>query len=100
MERKNCWEIKKCGRYPGGEKVEELGVCPAARPSEYDGTNKGMYGGRFCWAIAGTFCGGTPRDTFAQKFMTCLHCEVFTRISEEEGRNLVLVPEDLKNKLR
>jgi hypothetical protein len=26
----NCWEVKKCGREPGGVKVKELGVCPAS----------------------------------------------------------------------
>ena len=26
----NCWEVKKCGREPGGAKVAELGVCPAS----------------------------------------------------------------------
>ncbi len=51
MKRKNCWEVKKCGRQPGGEKVDELGVCPAAVPNEYDGTNKGNHGGRFCWQL-------------------------------------------------
>ena len=61
MERKNCWEVMKCGRQPGGEKVGEFGVCPAAEPSEFDGTNRGTYGGRFCWAIAGTFCGEIGR---------------------------------------
>jgi len=24
----NCWEFKKCGREPGGEKASELGICP------------------------------------------------------------------------
>ncbi len=44
MKRRNCWEVKKCGRQPGGEKVEELGVCPAAELSEYDGINQGTCG--------------------------------------------------------
>jgi len=28
MERKNCWEVLKCGREPGGYRVSEAGVCP------------------------------------------------------------------------
>ena len=28
--RLNCWEVKKCGREPGGKSVATLGVCPAA----------------------------------------------------------------------
>lgn len=25
-----CWEVKKCGRQPGTEKSNDLGVCPTA----------------------------------------------------------------------
>ena len=98
MERKNCWEVKKCGRQPGGEKVGEYRVCPAAEPSEYDGTNRGTYGGRFCWAIVGTLCDGTPQGTFARKFMNCLDCEFLKQVNEEEGRNFVLSPKGAKNR--
>lgn len=50
MERLNCWEYRKCGREVAGANAEELGVCPAALPGEHDGTNKGRFGGRICWA--------------------------------------------------
>ena len=42
----NCWEFMKCGRQPGGEKVDELGVCPASIEPRTDGTNSGKMGGR------------------------------------------------------
>ena len=29
----NCWEVKQCGRQPGGPKAGEFGVCPAATAS-------------------------------------------------------------------
>jgi hypothetical protein len=41
IKRLNCWEFKKCGREPGGHKVEELGVCPATTDKEFNGVNKG-----------------------------------------------------------
>ena len=40
----NCWEYMKCGREKGGEKADELGVCPAY-PDH----------GQHCACIAGTF---------------------------------------------
>ncbi len=32
----NCWEVKNCGRQPGGAKVGELGACPAAMDTEHN----------------------------------------------------------------
>ena len=92
MERKNCWEVKKCGRQPGGENVRELGVCPAALPTEHDGLNKGQHGGRCCWAVAGTLCGGVVQGTYANKFKNCLACEFLQQVNEDEGRNFILAP--------
>jgi hypothetical protein len=92
MKRNNCWEVMKCDREPGGEKVDELGVCPAAKPSQHDGVNKGTHGGRFCWAIAGTLCGEKPQGSFVKKIMDCLHCKFFKQVNEEEGRYFVLTP--------
>ena len=33
----NCWQVKKCGREPGGAKVAEFGVCPAAAETALNG---------------------------------------------------------------
>lgn len=85
MEVLNCWEIKKCGREPGGSKTGELGVCPAATDKSSDGINNGKNGGRLCWAIAGTFCGGKVQGDFAQKQVSCMACDVFKQIKAEEG---------------
>ncbi|MDA8122687.1 MAG: hypothetical protein M0Z38_09005 [Deltaproteobacteria bacterium] len=85
MRRINCWEIKKCGREPGGEEVRALGVCPAAADASADGINGGINGGRICWAVAGTFCGGKVQGTFAQKEVVCVACDFFKRVKDEEG---------------
>jgi len=98
MKRKNCWEVLKCGRQPGGENAEKLGVCPAALPSEYDGINRGERSGRFCWAIAGTYCNGELQGTFAKKLMNCINCEFFKQVNEDEGRNFVLSPKNTGDK--
>ncbi len=64
-----CWEVKKCGRTPGGDKVHMLGICPAY-PDH----------GRECWKIAGTFCGGKVQGDSAQKLTSCVQCEFFKEV--------------------
>ena len=91
MYKKNCWQIKRCGRYPGGLKVKKLGACPAAMDVLSDGLNSGINGGRICWAIAGTFCGGKKQGTFAQKTVTCMVCDVFQQIRKEESSKFVFL---------
>ena len=92
MSKLNCWEIKKCGRQAGGKKTGDFGICPAASDSTVDGVNSGKNGGRICWAIAGTFCGGKVQGDFAQKSVSCMSCEVFKNIKSEEGlENFVLL---------
>jgi len=82
----------KCGRQPEGEKVDELGVCPAAVPSEYDGVNGGALSGRFCWAIAGTLGGGKKHGKCCSKLKDCLHCEFMDLVRYQQGRNCVFTP--------
>ncbi len=84
-KRQNCWEFKKCGRELEGAKVAELGICPAATDTSADGLNGGKNAGRICWAVAGTLCGGEVQGTFAQKRMSCLNCDLFKLVKEEEG---------------
>ncbi|MFQ5466236.1 MAG: two-CW domain-containing protein [Thermodesulfobacteriota bacterium] len=99
MKKPNCWELKKCGREPGGAKVEEFGICPAATDGTADGVNGGKNGGRVCWAVAGTFCGGKVQGSFAQKRLSCLSCDIFKRVRDEEkGEFKLLKPgQEYKN---
>ena len=69
----NCWEFKKCGREAGGAKADELGVCKAF-PN----------GGRECWVLAGTLCGGKVQGTFAEKLGNCQKCEFYQGVMCEE----------------
>jgi tRNA A-37 threonylcarbamoyl transferase component Bud32 len=75
----------KCERQTGGDKVAELGICPAASDFSYDGIYSGKCGGRICWAVAGTFCGGRAQGTFADKRGTCLNCDFYKLVQQEEG---------------
>ena len=91
MAKLNCWDMKHCGRVPDGENVDDLGLCPAAMNEGCNGLNGGVNGGRICWAIAGTFCGGKVQGSFAQKSVTCMSCSVYTTICEEERAAFVLL---------
>ncbi len=86
----NCWESKQCGRQPGGERVDELGVCPAATSIALDGANGGQNGGRACWVVAGTLCRGAVQGTFARKFDDCKKCDFYGRVRGDEGPDFSL----------
>jgi hypothetical protein len=87
----NCWDAKKCGRELGGARVAEAGICPAAEDASSDGVNGGKNAGRICWAVAGTFCGGKVQGDFAVKQVSCMSCEVFKQIKQEEGFDFCLL---------
>lgn len=85
MSKKNCWEIKKCGREPGGARSVEMGICSAAADTISDGRHDGINAGRYCWRIAGTFCDGKVQGDMDSKIMDCVECEFFQQVKEEEG---------------
>jgi len=88
----NCWEYKKCGREEGGAKAELLGVCPASTEQRTNTLNCGKNGGRSCWAIVGTLCGGKVQGTAAQKIANCMSCDFFKLVHEEESKHGAYVP--------
>jgi hypothetical protein len=88
MTKMNCWEFKKCGRQIGGEKVKEQGVCIAAQEMRVNGVNGGKNGGRCCYALAGTLCGGKVQGSFVSKVSNCVQCDVYQTITKEEGKNI------------
>jgi len=95
----NCWEVKKCGRQPGGIFEKVLGTCPAPMEERLDGTHDGTNAGRACWVVAGTLCKGEVQGTYAQKFKNCELCDFYQRVKSEEypGFTLSMV---LLSKLR
>ncbi len=80
----NCWELKRCGRQPGGARASELGVCPASTERRVDGMNRGTNGGRVCWAVAGTLCGGRAQGTYAMQLANCMECDFYRTVMYEE----------------
>ena len=81
----NCWEFNNCGREPGGNQSEKLGICPAAEDIDCNGLNGGKNGGRICWAVAGTFSGNGVAGTFAQERFSCISCNFFKVVDKETG---------------
>ncbi len=85
MAKLNCWEFKKCSRETGGSRSQIAGVCPASSDTSCTGLNGGKNAGRICWAVAGTFCGGKIQGDYAQKSVSCMSCDFFKLVKEEEG---------------
>jgi hypothetical protein len=83
-QRLNCWEYKKCGFGPN-EFNEANKKCPTVSESKLDGVHNGVKAGRACWVVAGTYCNGTVQGKFAQKYSTCLNCDFYRKVLEEEG---------------
>lgn len=93
MHKLNCWEAMECGRQPGGPRAALLGVCPACNEKSADGVNGGTNGGRICWAVSGTLCGGKVCGSYAEKRLTCLNCEFYKQVAAGEGLGFqILVP--------
>ncbi len=81
----------KCGREPGGENEERLGICPAPIAIKHDGINGGRSAGRFCWPVAGTFCNGQIQGTFAAKLKDCLKCPFLILVARQEDESIVFM---------
>ena len=84
LPRSNCWQYMGCGRGPGGVNVAKQGICPAADDAGADGLHGGDGGGRACWAISGTLCGGKVQGSFAAKITNCLECDFYRLVQLEE----------------
>lgn len=85
MAKLNCWEFMKCGRESCDGFFSDENTCPTSAELCTDGINDGINGGRACWALAGTFCGGEVQCIMAAEIKSCLECEFYQIVKEEEG---------------
>ncbi len=90
MPKVNCWEHMDCGRGPGGSKVDELGLCPAALAHSLSSVHGGQAAGRACWIVAGTLCDGKVEGSFASKYGSCSRCGFYLKVRKEERSDFVL----------
>ncbi len=81
----NCWEMKKCGREPGGLHEKEFGSCPAATYTALDGLHGGKNAGRACWVVSGSLCGGRIQGHEEQKRAACWECDFLKLVKKDEG---------------
>ncbi|MCI5149739.1 MAG: hypothetical protein D3916_10195 [Candidatus Electrothrix sp. MAN1_4] len=102
MHKKNCWEVKKCGRQPGGDQIAHQGLCPASTLIAVNGINGGINGGRACWALTGTLSGPAEKvqGTFARILhISCYECDFYEQVLIEEQENFkgtVAIVQELK----
>ncbi|MCP4354283.1 MAG: protein kinase, partial [Proteobacteria bacterium] len=85
IKKVNCWEYMKCGREPGGNRAEKHSVCRVAIDNSFNNINSGKNGGRFCWAVAGTFSKDKIDGYFARKRKSCTGCIFYKKVLSEEG---------------
>jgi hypothetical protein len=85
--KKNCWEVKACGRCTT---MQGDDACPVCREAKVNGIHGGKNGGRVCWTIAHTRCGGVTQGTFSDKFTSCKECDFYKMVKEEEKGSFML----------
>lgn len=82
MKKFNCWEFKGCER-------EDINTCLASTEICTNGVNDGKNGGRACWAVVGTHCGGKVQGSFAGKHFDCMGCDFYNHVKKEEGSEFI-----------
>ena len=82
--KKNCWEYMECGQGPDGDKVESIGICPAANEVRLNGVHGGKNAGRSCWVVSGTFCDDKIKKDLDHNLETCTACAFYKFVKQEE----------------
>jgi len=99
LPRLNCWEYMHCGREPDGLRVGSQGVCQAAQEKAASDMHGGKNGGRICWAVSGTLCGGCVQGSFACKIKDCMQCDFYHLVQKEEDEVFESI-DSILNRLR
>jgi len=77
----NCWEVKSCGKCTT---MVEDDACPVCRESKLNGVHGGLNAGRACWTVSHTKCGGSTQGDFGKKFNSCMECNFYKLVKDEE----------------
>ena len=85
--KRNCWEHMHCGREPGGDKIGQLGDCPAHSEVRFTGTNGGKGGGRYCWRVIEKGPEDLQAPHWSDRNRNCLCCSFMSLVRTEEGRD-------------
>jgi hypothetical protein len=87
----NCWDFNNCGREHGGRNVEKYGKCHSIQYKSFNGINGGLFGGRYCWHITGTYQDREPtcKTLLKKNIESCDYCDFYLLVKKEEGENFV-----------
>lgn len=99
-QKTNCWDFQRCGREAEGARAKELGICPAYLEINLDGIHEGKNGGRACWIVDRTKCGGRIKRTFVPKFIICRLCDFRKSVIHEESKNFIVSDDFMKMLIR
>jgi len=96
----NCWEFMGCEVPKDGTlfNFRKSRTCPALLAKRLNGIHGGKNAGRACWVVSNTMCNGTIQGSCDQKYKTCMICDFYTAVMEEE-ENRFLLSETLKKLL-
>ena len=88
----NCWQFMGCGK----QKIEDRSSCPtntcpcpASIEKSFDGIHGGKNAGRACWSVLRTQCYGSVQKTLEQKYQTCLSCDFYHFVIDEEDTHFL-----------
>ena len=79
--KKNCWEVKACERCTA---IQGDDSCPVCKEEKLHGVHGGVNGGRACWTIPHTKCGGVTQGSFSSKYISCMECDFYNLVKAEE----------------
>jgi hypothetical protein len=94
--KRNCWDYYRCGKQAEGDHGKKHDVCPAYLETKLNGVHNGMNGGRACWIVADTMCGGRIKRTLVPKFIVCNLCDFKKTVISEESQNFVVSDDFMK----
>jgi len=83
----NCWQFMGCRVQKKNSLLRAISgpyICPVFLEKKLDGVHGGINGGRACWIVSRTTCCGTIQGTCEEKYQTCIACDFYRSIMEEE----------------
>ena len=90
MRKLNCWEYKRCS-HGQGERPAQRNFCPAMSIPVLNGVHGGSQGGRSCWVVKDTLCGGRKSGVWSAKINECRSCGFYGMVMQEEGIDFMLL---------